>query len=178
MWGEETDNVVPGSRNQRNVRSSVVWSPSFPHGKDGGAPHNHPSPLHKRPVLSLTKGRGIQGDGSMGADHECIPNTGQTLCRGFPQSGTSRLMKRGSAVPACPDTRDLSGLPGVWGTPPNPRSPPFLARPVLSLTKGRGPGRWSKEFFSTLLGCRRHRTQIIPKAASWEEPAVPHPLVT
>ena len=69
---------------------------------------------------------------------------------------------------------DESGLPGVREPPlskacgePCPRVQrrtvepskgvpqiffrPVLARPALSLSKGRGPGGWSKEFFSTLL---------------------------
>ena len=59
--------LVPSSRNQRNVRSSVMGRPEG-----------------RQPLW-----RGYRGMALCVADHECVPNVGQTLLRGFPQSATS-----------------------------------------------------------------------------------------
>ncbi len=63
------------------------------------------------------------------------------MSRGLPHS----KIEKGRAVPSIGIAGGLSRNVGT-----NLIYPPFLARPVLNLSKGRGAGGWSKPLLNTL----------------------------
>ncbi len=70
--------LVLSSRNQHNVRSSVVGSPSFQYWKDSGG--TVPTSRDQNPLSPLPeKEGGYRGMVRWMADNECVPNAGQTL---------------------------------------------------------------------------------------------------